>query len=113
MLSLVFILMMLSLAGLPISAGFFGTLYLFTTAVHGAQWFLTAVFIAGSALGLYYYLRLVYVQINRGDASAQVPAAAADPAAGAATVISIVIAAVVIFVLGVYPSLLLSILHGV
>ncbi len=63
--SIVFILMMLSLAGLPISAGFFGKLYLFKTAVNGSQWVLTAVFVAASAIGLYYYLKLVYVQITR------------------------------------------------
>jgi NADH-quinone oxidoreductase subunit N len=57
--------MMLSLAGIPVTAGFIGKFYVIATGVsaisHGIAsmpWLLGLV-VLGSALGLYYYLRVM------------------------------------------------------
>jgi NADH-quinone oxidoreductase subunit N len=59
-LSLLFTVALLSLAGIPLTAGFIGKFYLFTTGVAEELWVLLAVLVIGSGMGLYYYLRLVF-----------------------------------------------------
>ncbi|AXQ93707.1 NADH-quinone oxidoreductase subunit N [Cereibacter azotoformans] len=92
---------LVSLAGLPVSAGFFGKYVIFTALIEGRAWALLALAIAGSALGAYYYLRFVALIFRRAPDPA-------DPAVrwpertllGAATAI--------ILVLGIRPDLLLD-----
>ena len=50
---------MLSLAGIPLTAGFIGKFYIIATGVAQHQWLLIAAVVAGSAIGLYYYLRVM------------------------------------------------------
>ncbi len=50
---------MLSLAGIPLTAGFIGKFYVVATGVNQQQWLLIAAVVAGSAIGLYYYLRVM------------------------------------------------------
>ena len=50
---------MLSLAGIPLTAGFIGKFYVIATGVNQQQWLLLAAVVAGSAIGLYYYLRVM------------------------------------------------------
>ncbi len=51
---------MLSLAGIPLTAGFIAKFYIFGVAVAGANWILLGALILGSGIGIYYYLRVVY-----------------------------------------------------
>lgn len=53
--------MMLSLAGIPLTAGFIGKFTVFFAAVTTQHWFLAGMIIVGSAIGLYYYLRVMVV----------------------------------------------------
>jgi NADH-quinone oxidoreductase subunit N len=54
-----FTLMLLSLAGIPLTAGFIGKFYVFTSGADGGFWGLLAAVIAGSGLGIFYYLRII------------------------------------------------------
>ncbi|MEH6587246.1 MAG: NADH-quinone oxidoreductase subunit N [Halioglobus sp.] len=58
---------MLSLAGIPLTAGFIGKFYLFSAAASGGNWALLAALIAGSAIGIYYYLRVVFYMTRGAD----------------------------------------------
>jgi NADH-quinone oxidoreductase subunit N len=49
----------LSLAGIPLTAGFIGKFYVITAGVDSRLWLLLAAVVLGSAIGLYYYLRLM------------------------------------------------------
>ena len=55
----VFTVMVLSLAGLPLTAGFIGKFYLALAAVGTARWVLVIILVLSSAIGLYYYLRII------------------------------------------------------
>lgn len=57
--ALVLALMLLSLAGLPLTAGFLGKFYLVVAGVSEARWILVITLVATSTIGLYYYLRIV------------------------------------------------------
>ncbi len=55
----VFALMLLSLAGMPLTAGFIGKIYVIAAGIGSLLWILVVVLIVNSALGLFYYLRIV------------------------------------------------------
>lgn len=50
---------MLSLAGIPLTAGFIGKFYVMAAGVDARLWVLLGAVVLGSAVGLYYYLRLM------------------------------------------------------
>ena len=52
---------LLSLLGLPVTAGFFGKFYIFTVAVHSNLIWLAILMAVNSVIGSYYYLRLIIV----------------------------------------------------
>jgi len=53
------LIFVISLAGLPISIGFWGKLYLFSAAFHAGYVKLALLGLAGSAIGLFYYMRII------------------------------------------------------
>ncbi|KAA2212738.1 NADH-quinone oxidoreductase subunit NuoN [Teichococcus oryzae] len=60
---------MLSMAGIPPLAGFFGKLYVFLAAVQGGYWTLAVVGVLSSAVSAYYYLRIIKVMyFDAGEA---------------------------------------------
>ncbi len=58
-------LFLLSLLGLPITAGFFGKLYIFTAAVKSNLIWLAVLMAINSVIGAYYYFRLIVVMYMR------------------------------------------------
>lgn len=51
--------MLLSLAGIPLTAGFIGKFYVIAAGVEQREWVLLGAVVLGSAIGLFYYLRLM------------------------------------------------------
>lgn len=93
--------LLLSLAGLPVTAGFIGKFYLLTAGVHAALWWPVAALVAGSAIGLFYYLRVVAV-LYAPPTGALVPApVTAGRRSG--TLVLVLVAALLVG-LGVYPG---------
>ncbi len=98
--------MMLSLAGIPLTAGFIGKFYVITVGVEAGMWWQTAAIVLGSAIGLFYYLRVMVTLylteqgLQRHDAPMNW-----GQRAGGVMLIAISIAT---FVLGVYPQPLLQ-----
>jgi len=105
-LATVFSVSLLSLAGIPLTAGFIGKFYLFAAGSQGSLWMLLGALIVGSGLGLYYYLRIVFQM-------AQTPAALqAEPEArpvGAHLLLAVLL--LLIVGLGVYPAPFIDLLH--
>lgn len=60
LLAIVFMISLLSLAGIPLTAGFVGKFYLFTLGIQGSRWWLILALVIGSGIGIYYYLRLIF-----------------------------------------------------
>jgi len=89
---------MLSLAGIPCTAGFIGKWWLFGAAVHADYAWLAVVAVINSAVSLYYYVRLV-VQMYMG-ADVEGPAYATSPGLTAALATCL---GVTLFI-GVYPG---------
>jgi NADH-quinone oxidoreductase subunit N len=103
-LALVFTAMLLSLAGIPLTAGFMGKFYVLVAGIEAARWALVVLLGLSSAIGLFYYLRIVVVLYSSplGVESGQAPMTAPSGSwAG-----SLVLAALTLGLvgLGVYPS---------
>ena len=93
--------MLLSLAGIPLTAGFIGKLYIFVNGVQAQQWALLAAVIIGSTVGLAYYLRvLVTLFLPVTGASP----AAAEPAPRPVMLAILAGLAVVVLWLGTWPQ---------
>ena len=67
-LGLLFMVALLSLAGVPLTAGFMGKFYLVTVSVTAQAWYLLAALVLGSAVSVFYYLRLIYTLASKDDA---------------------------------------------
>ncbi len=67
-LSLLMMLSMFSLAGIPPVAGFFGKMFLFTSAASGGYYWLVFIAVLNATISLYYYLLVVKAMfINKSD----------------------------------------------
>ena len=66
----VFAIMLLSLAGIPLTAGFVGKFYVVTAGVSSSLWLLLVLLAINSVIGLFYYLRIIVAmsaEKSRGD----------------------------------------------
>jgi NADH-quinone oxidoreductase subunit N len=108
-LTAVLTVMMLSLAGIPLTAGFIGKFYVVAAGVESQQWLLLGTMILGSAIGVYYYLRVMVTMfllepnLKRHDA----PFNWGQRTGG----IMLLFVALLAFVLGVYPQPLLELVQ--
>lgn len=59
MLALALTILLASLAGVPLTAGFIGKFLVFSLAVASGQWLALTVAVIGAAAGFYYYLKVV------------------------------------------------------
>lgn len=105
-LATVFSVSLLSLAGIPLTAGFVGKFYLFAAGGQGSLWVLMGALIVGSGLGLYYYLRIVF---RMAQAPGAMPLRSEAQPLGGHFVLAVLL--LLIFGLGVYPAPFIDLLH--
>jgi NADH-quinone oxidoreductase subunit N len=101
-LALILTVALLSLAGIPLTAGFIGKFYVLGAGVDKRLWVLLAAVVLGSALGLYYYLRAM-VQLYLRPRWVVPFAAPRNWARGAGGGI-LMLLTLAILLLGVYPG---------
>jgi NADH-quinone oxidoreductase subunit N len=94
---------LLSLIGIPMTGGFFAKFYVFSAAVKANLIWLTLIGVLNSAIGAYYYLRIV-VAMYMCEARKQVPVSAVPFGLGLALAISVVAT----LYLGVLPNQVLQ-----
>ncbi|MGQ0585695.1 MAG: NADH-quinone oxidoreductase subunit NuoN [Gammaproteobacteria bacterium] len=94
--------MMLSLAGIPITAGFIGKFYVIAAGIDSELWWLIGAVVLGSAIGLYYYLRVVVTMFMQDPERLKfdAPINWAQQVGG----LMVLLLTLLMFVLGVYPS---------
>ena len=93
------LLFLLSLGGIPPTAGFMGKLYLFAAAVNAGYVWLAVVGVLMSAVSLYYYFRIVLQMYLRDGDSAEPAAMVAAPW----TERAIFVCGALVLVIGLYP----------
>ena len=109
-LALVFTAMLLSLAGIPLTAGFLGKFYIVAAGASAAAWALILILVITSAIGLFYYLRIVVVLYQQPAAGDR----AHEPIPRRAPAATLVLAALTVILvwLGVYPTPLLRVIQA-
>ena len=104
--AITFSFFLLSLAGVPPTAGFFGKLYVFSAAVDSGLNGLAVIGLLNSVLGAYYYLRvMVYMYMREPEPGAPI----AVPMRSGFVVAALILAAVLVLLFGVLPSSALDI----
>jgi NADH-quinone oxidoreductase subunit N len=103
--ALAFSFFLLSLAGVPPTAGFFGKFYVFQAAVDSELYKITVIGLLNSILGAYYYLRvMVFMYMREPEPGAPV----ATPMKSGMVASALVIAAAFVIVIGLFPDTLLN-----
>ena len=108
LLATLFGLALLSLAGIPLTVGFIGKFYIISVAIEAEQWLLLALLVVGSAIAIFYYLRIIYTL------SEPLPDAAADetpPSLLAGSQVLICALIIAILYLGILPGTLMGFLR--
>ncbi len=94
---------LVSLIGLPPTAGFMGKLYLFNAAVHADLVWLALVGVVNSVVSAYYYLRIIRVlYVAPSDAQGKVPSSGAMR-------LALGVSGLTVLFLGVFPGVLLRV----
>ena len=103
-----FTVLLLSLAGIPLTGGFIGKFYVALTGVSAALagspafWALVGALVVGSVIGLYYYLRIVLAFFQRTPAGEE-PAAITRRVPDAAAIV-LTLSTLAVLWLGVLPG---------
>ena len=106
----VFTAFILSLAGIPLTTGFIGKFYLLSAGVRSSLWFLVLMLVINSAIGLFYYLRIVLAMFQAPDTGATNKAIInAHPAPAGSIMLALLLLS--LLWLGVYPGPLIEIIR--
>ena len=91
---------MLSLGGIPPTAGFMGKFWLFGAAIEAGYVWLAVIGVLNSAISLYYYIRIVVFMYLKKETTGS------EPTASPGLTFTLAAAVVATIVLGIYPRLL-------
>lgn len=102
----VFVVTLLSLAGIPLTAGFVAKFYLLASGVGTNQWLLVILLVVNSIVGLFYYIRIVAVMFDSTREGA------ARPAGYVGNLAALLILAVLLVWFGVSPQGIIDVIRG-
>ncbi len=94
---------LLSLAGIPITAGFLGKFYVIAAGASQSRWVLLFTLVASSTIGLFYYLRIIVAMYSQPEGPGLEAESSTRPLPLPAT-LALAALTGLIFLLGVYPA---------
>ncbi len=97
----VFTAMLLSLAGIPLTAGFVGKFYLIASGANSQLWWLVIVLAASSVIGLYYYIKIIAVMFDKAKSS---DALSLRPRLYLINLITLFVLSALMIFYGIYPQ---------
>jgi len=103
LLAAVMTIAMCSLAGIPLTGGFFGKLFIFSSALEQNLLWLIIVAIIMSMVGIYYYFRVVIAMYMREPSGERI-------VVGSSAAFALIFMAVLTVVMGIFPGLLSNLL---
>jgi NADH-quinone oxidoreductase subunit N len=105
----IFALMLFSLAGIPLTAGFVAKVFLVRAGVSSSLWNLVIILVVTSVIGLFYYLRIIVVLFAPEKHPAETaPALARLSRSGTSVLLGLT---VILLWLGVDPAFLLGVIQ--
>jgi NADH-quinone oxidoreductase subunit N len=103
-----FAVMLLSLAGIPLTMGFIGKFYAIAGGVSAEMWPAVIALIVGSVIGLFYYLRVIVAICTSAPEGTTTAYGGAVPIVGGATLAALTL---MLIGLGVYPTPLVHLIQ--
>jgi NADH-quinone oxidoreductase subunit N len=103
--------MLLSLAGIPLTAGFVGKFYLVAAGVNTQQWLLVFMLALNSAIGLYYYIRIIAVMFERHEGEEE-PADMLHPSVYIVSGVTMGILVALLLWVGIYPEWMMDVIKS-
>jgi NADH-quinone oxidoreductase subunit N len=110
LLSAVFTVFLLSLAGIPLTAGFIGKYFLLNAGLATGEGFLVFVLITSSVIGLFYYLRIIVMMMKQNEKTIPDATVIASSYRGAIFVLAVL--AVLVVSIGLFPNCLVEMIKG-
>jgi NADH-quinone oxidoreductase subunit N len=106
-----FTIMLLSLAGIPLTAGFVGKFYVIAAGVDSSLWLLILLLVVNSVIGLFYYLRVIVAMAADGRRDdRQAPDAQAAPVSYTDGLVLAALSGLLLW-LGLYPAPLIRLVQ--
>jgi NADH-quinone oxidoreductase subunit N len=99
-------LFLLSLLGMPLTAGFMGKILVFGAAIEQHYYLLVVIGVLNTAVSAYYYLRLIIVMFFRERLTAWSP-----PKIPASIGVALAITVLGVLLLGIFPSRIINALQ--
>ncbi|WP_316818213.1 NADH-quinone oxidoreductase subunit N [Pedobacter nyackensis] len=109
-LACIFSTALLSLAGIPLTAGFVGKFYMLSAGIQSGFWALALVLVLSSIFGLYYYLRIITAMFS-GEQSIAPQDKKAHPVFYLISSIVLSVLTLMIVWFGIYPSGLMQLIE--
>jgi len=103
--------MLLSLAGIPLTAGFVGKFYIIAAGVSTHHWLLVVMLAVNSVIGLYYYIKIIAIMFEQQEGEAH-PVGRLNPAAYIVSGVTMAILALLLVWFGIYPEGLMTLIKN-
>jgi len=105
-----FSVMLLSLAGIPLTAGFVGKFYVVAAAVDSGTWLLVIMLVVNSAIGLFYYIRIMAIMCEKKKEVGE-GAAGLRPLTYLISGFSVTALTIILIWVGVFPDQLITLIR--
>ncbi len=120
----IFVVMLVSLTGLPLTAGFIGKLVILTAGEGALLWALAVILAVNTTISLFYYFRVVSAMFRPAEiavtpsglgaraavAAVAGPARSGAPAVSVAAGLGMVVLTILVIALGIYPTPVLELI---
>lgn len=101
--------MLLSLAGIPLTAGFVGKFYIVAAGVNTGLWLLVVMLAANSAIGLYYYIKIIAVMFETREDEVE-PEGMLQPSSYIVSGVTLTLLIGLLLWVGIYPQWIIGVI---
>jgi NADH-quinone oxidoreductase subunit N len=108
----IFTAMLLSLAGIPLTAGFIGKFYIVAAGVSAHQWLLVIILAVNSALGLYYYIKIIATMFEKHEAGQEERSDQLNPSIYIVSGVTMALLTVLLVWIGIAPGDILALIQS-
>jgi len=109
----IFTAMLLSLAGIPLTAGFVGKFYIIYAGVDTGKWLLVVMLVLNSAIGLYYYIKLIAAMFEQQTEAERKSIVELHPYFYIVSGVTMAMLTVALVWIGVYPNSMVALIRTV
>jgi len=103
--------MLLSLAGIPLTAGFVGKFYVVAAGVNTNLWLLVVMLAVNSAIGLYYYIKIIAVMFESSESDETNETATLQPSVYIVSGVTLTILVGLLLWVGIYPEWIMGVIR--